>query len=151
MNNQLNLQFLGAPQVSFQGKALKFRSRKVLALLIYLIVTREFHNRETLMVLLWPNSDRHHAQTSLRTTIAQLRKSLQDAGDFLVVENDMVKFNFELSYWLDLHEVENALQASNPDAWQAALRNSRGEFLAGFSVVNASNFDDWITLQRLVR
>ena len=36
VSNALNLNFLGAPEVLYQGQPLKFRSRKVLALLIYL-------------------------------------------------------------------------------------------------------------------
>jgi DNA-binding SARP family transcriptional activator len=36
--DRLSLKFLGPPEVRYQGRTLKFRSRKELALLSYLVV-----------------------------------------------------------------------------------------------------------------
>jgi len=145
----LKLRLLGTPRVTYQGQPIKFRSRKSLALLIYLVVTGQPHSRETLMMLLWPHSDRKRASLSLRNALTRLRQVLQPAGDFLLIEGDQVGFDFGRELDLDLRRVEQALQpeASLPQ-WQAAVEAAGGEFLAGFSVVNALPFEEWVTVQR---
>ena len=73
----LTLRIFGSPRVSIQGQVIKFRSRKVLALLVYLLTTRERHSRDSLMSLLWPDSDRKRASQSLRNAFSHLRQSLK--------------------------------------------------------------------------
>jgi DNA-binding SARP family transcriptional activator len=48
----LTMRLLGSPEVTVGGGPLSFRSRKALALLIYLIIERGMHSREALMALL---------------------------------------------------------------------------------------------------
>jgi DNA-binding SARP family transcriptional activator len=145
----LKLRFLGAPRVTYQEQPIKFRSRKSLALLIYLVVTGQPHSREALMTLLWPHSDRERASLSLRNALTRLRQALQAGGDFLLIDGDQVGFDFDRPLDLDLRVVEKALQprASLP-RWQAAVEAAGGEFLAGFSVANALPFEEWVTVQR---
>ena len=80
----LILRFFGSPEVIYQGHPLKFRSRKVLALLVYLVVEPGWHSRDKVTALLWPDSDRERGGVSLRSTIARLRQTLAVAGDFLI-------------------------------------------------------------------
>jgi hypothetical protein len=83
VSNTLNLNFLGAPEVLYQGRPLKFRSRKVLALLIFLVVEGGHHRREKLITLLWPESGPKQGGATLRSSLARLRKTLAVAGEFM--------------------------------------------------------------------
>ncbi len=149
MTTPLQIRLLGVPTVTFQERPLKFRSRKVLALLVYLLVTGERHNRNSLMALLWPESDPKRASASLRSTVARLRRALAVAGEFIVTEPGVVSFDFERPSSLDLHLLGTAVHPdATPDDMQAALTAVRGEFLDGFSLPDAPGFDNWATIQR---
>jgi DNA-binding SARP family transcriptional activator len=154
----LSLRLLGPPQVRYQGRTLKFRSRKELALLIYLVADAGHHRREKLIAFLWPDSDRKQGQASLRNTLVRLRQALADAEAYLIIEPDGISFDHHRSLELDLRVVQTALHslaetitpATGPDLLplQAAVAAYRGDFLEGFSLADAPEFDDWAGLQR---
>ena len=137
----LTIQLLGKPTVSYEGQLLTFRTRKVLALLIYLVVDGGAKSRESLMTVMWPERTATSAATTLRGTLSRLRKSLQPAGDFLIVEGDSVSFDFEASFDLDLAWLAAAARSEYPpDGLQTILSVDRGEFLTGFSLPDAPDF-----------
>jgi DNA-binding SARP family transcriptional activator len=149
VTEQLSFKFLGPPVVSYQGQSLQFRSRKVLALLIYLVVEGGWHSRDSLMTLLWPDSDQQRASMSLRSTIARLRRTLAVAGEFIITQPGQVGFDFQQPFELDLRLVEAARHPDAPSqAWQAALAADRGAFLAGLFLADAPDFEQWATVQR---
>ena len=55
--SHLTVNLLGPPEITFAEEPLKFRSRKIVALLVYLVVTGERQPREKLVDLLWPGRD----------------------------------------------------------------------------------------------
>jgi len=60
-----------------------------------------------------------------------------------------IGFDFQQPFDLDLHRVEAAAQVTAAsEVMQAALTVNRGDFLTGFSLPDAPEFDDWATLQR---
>lgn len=145
----LTLRLLGNPEVTVGQQPLSFPTRKVLALLIYLVVEGGMHSRESLMALLWPESPSKNAAVTLRGTLSRLRKSLQAAGQFLVSEAGKVGFDFEQSFDLDLAWLATAvLPEASPEDLPAILDLDRGEFLAGFSLPDAPDFDTWAAIQR---
>lgn len=170
--SDLHLAFLGPPEVRHEGQVLAFRTRKVMALLAYLSVEGGMHSREKLATLLWPESDEPQGRMLLRRTLLLLRQSLHDNTEapgltHIIVEHDMLGCNFSSNIQLDLHLVQKAVQgtreqfpdmplkAAQSDAnhtvaaqLQAAVSLCRGNFLDGFSLDDASDFDDWLRLQR---
>src|SRR5215469_766041 len=78
---QLHLAFLGTPEVRHSGQVVTFRTRKALALLIYLVVKGGMHSREELTALFWPESDEEQSRATLRSTLAYLRKTLGEMSD----------------------------------------------------------------------
>lgn len=52
---RLKLAWLGTPLVSFGNQPVTFRTRKALALLIYLTTEAGIHTREKLTALFWPD------------------------------------------------------------------------------------------------
>ena len=115
----------------------------------YLVVEGGMHSRESLMALLWPESPSKNAAVTLRGTLSRLRKSLAPGGDFLVSEGGRVGFDFEESYDLDLAWLDTAVRSdTSPGALIDILELDRGEFLAGFSLPDAPEFDTWAAIQR---
>src|ERR1700674_1149080 len=108
--SHLSLALLGTPEVRYAGRIVKFRTRKEQALLIYLAVEGGLHSREKITVLFWPDSDEPQGRTSLRRTLADLRRTLEDAGGatHLIIERDLLGFDFSSDNDLDLHTLESA-------------------------------------------
>ena len=145
----LTIRLLGTPEIFIGDQALPFRTRKMLALLVYLLVERGMHGRESLMALLWPESSSSSAAGSLRVTMSRLRQTLQEAGDVLITKAGKVGFDFAALGDLDLDWLETAVQTETPpEQLRAILSLDRGEFLEGFSLPDAPGFDTWVTIQR---
>ena len=146
--NRLEINLLGTPELHYQGRLLKFRSRRALALLTYLAVEQGGHSREKLIDLLWWEKDLKQGRTSLRGILSQIRKGLADVGTFVVATSDTVQFDSEQSYQLDLALITAALAADDVAAWETAVSHTRGNFLEGFAFTGAPEFDRWVSVQR---
>src|SRR4029450_1194999 len=75
---RLSLRLLGPAEVSLWGRPLRFRLKKVLALLCYLAAEGGMHQRRELAELLWPHSEERRARTDLRAVMSKLKKSLRE-------------------------------------------------------------------------
>ncbi len=169
---QLNLAFLGTPVVRHGGQVVTFRTRKALALLIYLAVKGGMHSREKLTALFWPESDEEQSRATLRSTLVYVRNALGEmskpAISHLLIDHDAIGFNFASDFDLDLNIMQAAWklartspvspeeQAMNEEEvhhnvltrLQQAVNIYRGDFLEGFYVGDAPDFEDWIGTQR---
>jgi len=156
---RLTLRVLGPPEAHHGGRPLVFSTRKTLALLIYLAMERGLHPRDKLVSLLWPASEAKQGRASLRRALAYLRETLNESdGLHLIVEGDALGFDSESEVDLDLHALEAAsaavrrlagpAQASLLSELQAAARLYRADFLDGFSLPDAPDFDEWASVQR---
>jgi DNA-binding SARP family transcriptional activator/predicted ATPase len=145
----LTIRLLGVPEVDYGEQPLSFRTRKVLALLIYLVVEGGMHSRESLMALLWPETESEKAAATLRGTLSRLRRALQPAGEVLVTEAGRVGFDAGGAVDVDLNWLAQVVAAADvvPDGFLAL---DRGEFLTGFSLPDAPDFDTWAMMQRQV-
>ncbi|MBI3934983.1 MAG: SARP family transcriptional regulator, partial [Acidobacteria bacterium] len=140
--DRLSLSLLGIPEVQYAGQPLKFATRKVLALLIYLAVEPGRHPREKLIALLWPESDLQRGQASLRNTLTRLRDALGQAERWLVVEDDRLGLSAEVE--LDVRTLAATVLVKAGDML-ARLRQAaalyRGDFLESFSLPDAPDFE----------
>lgn len=160
--NRLRLAWLGTPLVSYADQPVTFRTRKALALLIYLTTAAGLHSREKLTALFWPESDTARGRGMLRTSLAHLREIMDTFETaYLLVEPQALGFDFERDFELDLHTLQAAYdliqQQTGPaererviGQLQTAAGRYRGDFLAGFSLADTPDFDDWVSLQREV-
>lgn len=162
---RLSLITFGPPEVRHAGQVVKMPTRKTVALLIYLCVEGGLHSREKLQALLWPDSDETKGRGSLRLNLFYLRNALRDGG--LPPEAPLLR-NIQNSLcidpaadWeMDLHSLQAAVQAlretnGTPTAGQRSLLKKgldsyRSDFLEGFSLNDAPEFEYWISLQRQV-
>ena len=152
----LQLNLLGKPEVVLNGAPVTaFVSAKVPALLAYLAVTGQAHSRDTLATLLWGDLPEATAKRNLTKALTNLRQLLEP---YLLIEWHSVAFNYQAPSAVDVGLFQAAVEGSallepdNPERDLAPLRQAvslyRGDFLAGFYVKNALEFEEWALGQR---
>ena len=148
-SSAIDLYLFGPPRVVVADQLIQFRSRKILALFIYLAVTKKSHSRDHLMVLLWPNSDRKRANTSLRNSLSRLEAAFPFTEKVLDLNGKLVQLNPAQTIRLDLSQIAQAtLPSASNSTLDSVLNTDLDEFLAGFSLADALPFDDWVNVQR---
>lgn len=137
----------GAPRLERGGALVSFDSRKALALLAYLALTRRPHRRDALAALLWPDSLGERARGALRRTLVPLRRALEGCG--LETRRETVELR-PGPLWVDVWAFEHGLgpegqatSAFDPPTVEAAAELYTDGLLAGFSLKDAPEFDHW--------
>lgn len=117
--------------------------RKHLALLVYLARSpRRGRSREHLIGLLWGDRTEAAARHSLSEALRVIR---HHAGEGSVeVKVGQVRLQPE-SVRLDVDRLEELAAAGD---WAAAAELVSGEFLEGFALAEASEFEDWLAAER---
>lgn len=151
---KLSLCLLGAPSLERDGVLVGTDTRKAIALLAYLVVTRQPHTRDTLAALLYPENDESHAKAALRRTLSALNKAIGEG--YLSATHEIVTINIQEALWVDVIEFNQLLdqaqscphgdQESCPRClpWlEQAAKLYRGDFLYGFSLRDSPDFDEW--------
>jgi predicted ATPase/DNA-binding SARP family transcriptional activator len=159
---QVRLTLFGSPQVvRADGTAISFRSRKHLALLLYLALEqRHSSSRDTLLAMLWPEADEEAARNNLRVALADLRRALGE-GPFLQTTRHTVQYDPGSEHTLDVlafRELFDASCAHNHEALETcvaclarlerAVALYRGDFLHGFSLSDSAPFEEWALVVR---
>lgn len=146
MSNPLVIRLLGRFEVQQNGGFIpEIQATKTLALLSYLAVTARPHARPALAGLLWGGMPEAKARDSLSKALSTLRQGI---GTHLTITRQTVSFNKASDYWLDVAEFEAGINGRSIEGLQAAVRLYEGDFLEGFSVRNAVEFDYWILAQQ---
>ena len=154
MTAVLEIRLFGGISVTLNNTPITgFISNKVLALLVYLAVTQRSHQRDALAALLWGEMPEADAKNNLRQALANLRKLV---NDHLIITRDSVLFDTSIPHQLDTYKFEQTLHASRSQPadgrfphWQAAIALYQGDFLAGFFVRDAPDFEEWMLGQRV--
>ena len=165
----LHLYALGPPEVCLGENPVTFPTRKTLALLIYLAIESGAQPREVLSTLLWPEASPERSHASLRNTLDHLQTALRQASgqsqtSYLSITHNSLSLNPVADIDFDLQTVERAYAQARTDRsnrtlpegsaslplLQSAAACQRGDFLAGFSLGDAPDFDDWAAIQREV-
>jgi DNA-binding SARP family transcriptional activator len=122
------------------------RRPKYLALLAYFVVARPggFHRRDTLVSLFWPELDQLHARSALRQAVHYLRRTL---GNGVIVARGEEELSVDVeALWSDAVEFAKSVKAK--DASAPMLELYRGDFLPGFHVSGAPEFERWLEEER---
>ena len=138
--SRLEIRLFGAPEILVDGSPIRVDTRKAVAILVVLATDGRPYARDELAALLWPDSDDAAARGALRRTLSVMRTAMGES--LLTVDRARVDIVRERTT-IDLAELERlATSESVPDlAGAAAL--ARGPFLAGFSLRDSPEFDDW--------
>jgi predicted ATPase/DNA-binding SARP family transcriptional activator len=150
MANPFALTLFGSPAVYIDDQRVTgFRSSKAQALLYYLVVTRRPHTRPTLAGLFWGDQPEDAARTSLSKCLSNLRDLV---GGAILIDRQTAAFNRHQPYHLDtegfLAGIAQPPTLETLATWQAALALYRGDFLEGFYVREAPDFEQWVLVQR---
>lgn len=149
----LKFTLLGQVLLVKNGQPLsRFRSQKEAALLIYLAQTGQTHSREFIAELLWDGRTTQQSLSNLRTALARLRKQV---GDALLVTRKSLALSPEICQQVDavillqtLAEIGQIDTTAKADTLQKALDSYHGDFLAGFYLPDAPNFEQWMLVTR---
>ncbi|MCB9147730.1 MAG: NACHT domain-containing protein [Caldilineaceae bacterium] len=103
--------------------------------------------------LLWYGQSEQKSKANLRYQLRDLRKII---GDYLVVDAQTVAFNRDLPHWIDttsfMTYLAPSLHATTAPVeltiLQELLNLYTGEFMAGFHIQDAPNFERWMLVQR---
>lgn len=143
-DSQLQLSFFGPPRVVVHGRLFVTNRRKDLALLAYLAVTGENHQREALATLFWPEKDQASALSNLRKALSRLKKN----PGYIDISRTAVQL--QPGYQLDITIFQEHIAAtritpdSQTDKWlEKAVALYRGPFLAGLALRDTPRFDEW--------
>jgi predicted ATPase/DNA-binding SARP family transcriptional activator/pimeloyl-ACP methyl ester carboxylesterase len=150
----LKLYLLGPPRVELDGMPVDLQRRKTLALLVYLAVSGQPHSRDALATLFWPDLDQQRSRAYLRRDLAVLNTSL--AGQWLSADREIVELQRLPGLWLDVAEFARSLATCRshdhpPEVVCAdclpllseAVSLYTDTFLAGFTLRDSPEFDDW--------
>ncbi|MCG3206739.1 MAG: Serine/threonine-protein kinase PknD [Anaerolineae bacterium] len=151
---QLKLFLLGPPRVELDGAPVDLNRRKALALLVYLAVTGQPHSRDAMATLLYPDYSQSHARSYLRRDLAIVNTAL--VGDWLDTDRDTIELKRTPGFWLDVEQFRSFLAQCRahdhdphlPCADCLPLLNQAvalytADFLAGFTLRDCPEFDDW--------
>ena len=155
---RLSIRLLGGFQVDLGSvPATDFRSDRARALLAFLAVESDYpHPRDSLAWLLWPDSPNQAARTNLRSTLANLRKVINDplaSPPHLLINRESIQFNKASDHWLDVSALvsspaEPRIDATRIEQFEGAISLYRGPFLGGFSVSDSAPSEEWVALKR---
>jgi predicted ATPase/DNA-binding SARP family transcriptional activator/Tfp pilus assembly protein PilF len=152
--SEFRLSLLGAPALEKDGKPVQVGRRKAVALLAYLAVTGKAHSRETLATLLWPDSEPSLAYSYLRRDLSVLNKKIGEG--WLDVTRESVALVEREDFWLDVEQFRRLLAAREAHGHpidavcprcmpllSEAVDLYRDDFMAGFTLPDALDFDEW--------
>src|SRR5579872_7413538 len=152
----LRLTLLGSPSVQRDGVVVHVDTRKAVALAALLVMSGGPIARDAAATLLWPDSDTPSARAALRRTLSSLRAALGEAvtGDRRTIELrlddhavDVLRFRRLLAGVRDHgHDIAQGCAACLPHL-EEAIALCHGDFLAGFTLRDAPEFDDWQAAQ----
>jgi DNA-binding SARP family transcriptional activator/tetratricopeptide (TPR) repeat protein/plasmid stability protein len=138
--------------VTLDGTAVEVDTRKAIALLAYLAV-EESASRDTLATLFWADSSTERARATLRRTLSSLRSGV--GSDTIVADRHRIGLAPEVTS--DVSRFEAAIEATTEHGHDPgdvcpqcipplaeATDLYRGDFLQGFSVRDAPEFEDWV-------
>lgn len=143
MKGRRYLRCLGQPALFTPiGEPIRFRTKKHLALLVYLAVEgRRVHRRDRLAELLWPNVPGAEARHSLATALSILRPRL-GSGAIEANRDHVVLSVGHLDLDLDRLVAGEIIPTDTQDALQIA------DFLEGFDIPDSVEFGMWKDRQR---
>jgi DNA-binding SARP family transcriptional activator len=90
---RLEVRLLGVVQVILDGRRLRaFNSLRLQRSLALIAIRRDLQHRSRLAFELWPDSDERQARTNLRKLLHDFRHSLPDIGEFVEIDNEIVRW-----------------------------------------------------------
>jgi DNA-binding SARP family transcriptional activator/pimeloyl-ACP methyl ester carboxylesterase/predicted ATPase len=153
----LKLFVFGSPRLERDGRPIELNLRKALALLVYLAVSGQSYSRDALATLLWSESDAREGRARLRRTLHRLTQAIGD--DILYSGSEAIRLHAHADLWLDcaafrqqatagLAAAQDAFAPGRLGTLNTAIELYSDDFLAGFTLPDSPDFDEWQFFQR---
>lgn len=153
--SRLEIRYLGGFEIwAGEERVTGFESRKVRGLAAYVFRQRgRSLERERLAALFWPERGGDSAKRNLRQALYNLKTSLETSlgsADAVPLEVDTstVRALPGPELWLDVERFETALRAQessgDPRFLTEAVQLYRGDFLAGLTIGDSIEFEEWL-------
>jgi DNA-binding SARP family transcriptional activator/pimeloyl-ACP methyl ester carboxylesterase len=140
---RLEFRLLGFPQFRLNGRQVEIALRKAAALLIFLCEAGGPVARETAAALLWPEADEATARARLRRTLHKIRIAF--CSEIVVAKGASLGLHPELLTEVDSRTFE---RACDNGALETAADLYADDFLAGFSLSDCPEFEEWAFFRR---
>ena len=146
----LTLQLLGSTSILLDGKPIrKLSTRAAEALVIYVLHQSRPVPREQLADMFFQASEPKQAAANLRAMLSQIKKELDP---FIEITRYTVGRREDVSFSVDSIQFSDRLAKGadqlNAHELQTALANYHGDFLAGFYLRDAPEYEQWVLIER---
>jgi DNA-binding SARP family transcriptional activator len=141
----LEFLLLGIPKI-LRGKAVvPSRTRRVVALLAYLVLEPEAHSRDKLANLLWADTEPDAARNNLRNALSHVRAVVGEA-----LTTNRFDVLLELQENVDVFKLEQLEQNPNAsrEALEMVLKDVKGVLLEGIEFQDTPDWQAWLELKR---
>ena len=133
----------GSFELRVGDRLIHLPTRKMEALLAYLILHPGVQSRERMASIFWGDSPEELARRSLRTALAALRKEIGE--QFIISDRETLQLNPAFPIWVDVSEIEKQakqiLAANGHPALGMDLDLYRADLLQDF-------YDEWVLEER---
>lgn len=136
---RLQVRLLGAVEIILDGQRLRaFNSLRLQRFVALIALRRDPQHRSRLAFELWPDSDERQARTNLRKLLHDFRHSLPDFGEFVEIDNEVVRWIPTGPSEVDVLRFRDAMAAGD---FELAARLYSGDLLPAC-------YDDWVLDER---
>jgi len=139
----LDIKLLGPPAITVDGKPFRVDTRKATAVLGLVACSPGPVARASLAAMLWPEADSERSRAVLRRTLSALRSGLGDP-DRLITSRHEVSIAHHDDVLIDVARFDALVAEADTSSLLEAAALHRGPFMAGFSLRDAPEFDDWM-------
>jgi DNA-binding SARP family transcriptional activator len=137
----LRINVLGTPRIEHAGRAVTFETRKAIAILALLAMESGRQPRERLAAMFWPDAEPERARGALRRTLSAIRTS--GIGDRLEADTTTAALHRD---GIAVDAIRFRQLRAEGDH-RAAVDEYGGDFLAGFALRDAPEFEAWAESQ----
>lgn len=134
--SHIQMLLLQTPKIIIDGIPVTLPFKKAEGLLYYLAVKKTV-SREQAAALFWSSNDEPTAKKNLRHALYTIKKTFGEEV-ILSPQKQVLSLNPELSISTDYDDFQR----------NGKTELYHGEFLQGFYVKNAAEFEDWLTMER---
>ncbi len=141
----LKFTLFGPPRIELDGRPLHIKRRKALALLVYLAQTGRPHSRDALATLFYPEHSQSRARAYFRRDLGVVNSQL--VGGWIEADSETAALGQMNEVWIDTAEFRRAAMTSDDEQDLTQLTAATDlyvdDFLAGFSLPDCPEFDEW--------
>ena len=136
---RLEVRLLGVVEIILDGRRLRaFNSLRLQRSLALIAIRRDLQHRSRLAFELWPDSNERQARTNLRKLLHDFRHSLPDIGEFVEIDNEIVRWVPTGPSEVDVLRFRDAMAVGD---LELAARLYSGDLLPAC-------YDDWVLNER---